>query len=228
MKKTAVAAVAALSVAVGGTALAAGGTPTSTSFLDRVATKLGISSEKLQDATKAAATDQVDEQLKAGTITQAQADAMKARIAAGNGLGLGPGGRGLGGPGKGGPGGHLADAATYLGLTQAKLMEQLRAGKTLADVAKAQGKTTDGLKAALVASEKKELAAAVTAGRLTQAQADEILANASTRFDDMIAGTRPQGGPGGRGGHGPGFPGAQGSFSGSSSGSTTTNGASLS
>jgi hypothetical protein len=225
LKKSAVAAVAALSVAAGGTALAADGSSTTSpsAFLGAVAQKLGISTEKLQDATKAAAVDQVDAQLEAGMITQAQADAIKARIAAGNGFGLG--GLGPGGPGghrgPGGPGGHLADAATYLGLTEAKLLEQLRAGTTLAAVAKAQGKTVEGLKAALLTSEKKELAQAVTDGRLTQAQADEMLAAAGARFDDMIAGTLPQRGAGGRGGRAFGPPAATGSSS-----STTTTGTS--
>jgi hypothetical protein len=210
--RKAVAVVAAgLVVAGGGSALAASGSGSGTSFLDRVAQKLGISSEKLRDATKAAAIDQIDEQLKAGTITKEQADAMKKRVESGqfpglgrgfgdrgfghHGFGRGMGGPGLGGPGPGGPGGHLADAATYLGLTQAKLMDQLQAGKTLADVAKAQGKTVEGLKDALLASEKKELDALVKAGTITQAQADSALADRKSRLDDMVNGTF-------RGGHG--------------------------
>lgn len=224
MKKTVVTAVAALSVAAGGTALAASGGSSSgpSAFLEAVATKLGISSEKLKEATKAAAVDRVDAQLKAGTITQAQADAMKARIASGE-VGLGGAGKGSPGGRHGGPGGHLTDAAAYLGLTEAKLLEQLQGGKTLAQVATTQGKTTDGLKAALLASEKKELAQAVTDGKLTQAQADAMLAGAGDRFDDMIDGTLPQRGHG-RGGPRGGFaPPASGS-SGSSS-TTPTSGA---
>ena len=72
IKKSAVAAVAALSVAAGGTALAAGGGSTTgpSAFLDAVAQKLGISSTKLQDATKAAAVDQVDAELKDQLIAE--------------------------------------------------------------------------------------------------------------------------------------------------------------
>jgi hypothetical protein len=202
-KRTVVAAVAALSVAAGGTALAASsGTGTGpTAFFDAVAKHLGISSDKLQEATKAAATEQVDSALAAGDITQAQADEMKARIAASEGFGLRGFGMGPGGPGPR-SGGHLDDAATYLGLTEASLRTQLAGGKTLAEVAEAQGKTVAGLKVALLASEKEELAQAVADGRLTQAQADEILANADSRFDAMIDGTLPAHGPGGRGGFG--------------------------
>lgn len=85
-------------------------------------------------------------------------------------------------------------AASYLGLSEAELRTQLSGGKTLADVAKAQGKTVAGLVAALVADEKKELQEAVSSGRLTQAQADAMLANAQARFTDLVNGTRPEGG----------------------------------
>ena len=61
--------------------------------------------QKLEDATKAAAVDQVNADLAAGRITKAQADELKKRIEAGNGV-LGGPGRFGGGPGfPGGPGG---------------------------------------------------------------------------------------------------------------------------
>lgn len=51
-----------------------------------------------------------------------------------------------------GPGGanFLSTAATYIGISEADLRTQLQAGKSLADVAVANGKTRDGLIAALV------------------------------------------------------------------------------
>jgi len=103
----------------------------------------------------------------------------------------------------GGPGDDLAAAATYLGTTTSDLLTQLHAGKTLAQIA---GSKTSGLVAALVAHEKQELADAVTAGRLTQAQADLIVPTLTQRFTDFVNGVRPAGGPG-RGfgfGHRPG------------------------
>lgn len=54
--------------------------------------------------------------------------------------------------GRGGPGasGELfAAAATYIGITEAALRDELAAGKSLAEVAVANGKTRDGLIAAL-------------------------------------------------------------------------------
>ena len=108
-------------------------------FLDSVAKHLGVSPQKLEDATKAAAVDQVNADLAAGRITQAQADALKKRIEAGDGVLGGPGGpgfgRGPGGPGFGGPPGpgfgrpaianEIAAAAKYLGLSEADLRTKL-------------------------------------------------------------------------------------------------------
>jgi hypothetical protein len=105
-----------------------------------------------------------------------------------------------------GPGDELDAAATYLGTTAASLETQLQAGKTLAQVATVTtGKSTSGLIEALVAAEKTEIAAAVTSGKLTQAQADQIGATLTLRVTALVNGTEPAGGPGGFGhDHGPG------------------------
>jgi hypothetical protein len=194
---------AAIAVAAGGgAALAAGdgSSPSPTAFFESLAKHLGVSTEKLRDATKAAATDQVDAALAAGTITQAQADELKARIQAGDAPLFGFGGFGF----HGGPhhfAHHLSAAATYLGLTEAQLREQLAAGKSLADVAEAQDKSVDGLKQAIVAGAKAQLDKAVDAGTLTSAQAAAMLERLQEHVDDLVDGTfmRPHGGPGFRG-----------------------------
>lgn len=54
------------------------------------------------------------------------------------------------GPHLGGPAeGFLDAAAAHVGLTRAELRERLRGGSSLADVARAEGKSVDGLKEAL-------------------------------------------------------------------------------
>ena len=121
-------------------------------------------------------------------------------------------GHGPGPDGRHGPGDELAAAATYLGVTQANLLTSLGSGKTLAQVADAtSGKSAAGLIDALVAAEKTELAAAVTAGRITQAQSDQIATTLKDRVTAHVNGTEPAHGPGGFGGpgghgfgHGPG------------------------
>ena len=82
----------------------------------------------------------------------------------------------------------LEAAAKYLGLTEAELRTQLEAGKTLAEIAKAQGKTVDGLEKALTADAKTKLDAAVKAGTITQAQADELLKRTTDHLDDLVNG----------------------------------------
>jgi hypothetical protein len=203
-RKLLVVAVAAVAVALGGVALAsaAGTASTPSAFMESLAKHLGISTEKLQDAAKAAAIDQIDAALAEGKITEQQANAAKERIQSGETpFLLGPRfghGPGFGGHGFGhGPhhfGGLLEAAAEYLGLTEAELREQLESGKSLAAVAESEGKSTDGLKDALHAAVEEDLGAAVDAGRITQAQADEALQRFDERVDDLIArvpGERP-------------------------------------
>jgi hypothetical protein len=143
--------------------------------------------------------------VKAGTITQAQADTVLPTLTAHftafvNGTGKGPGPGGHGGPG-GGHSDELDAAAAYLGLTPANLITKVEAGQTLAQIAGAtSGKTVAGLVAALVAAEKTELAAKVTAGRITQAQADAIIPTLTATFTAYVNGTGGPHGPGGPGG----------------------------
>ena len=101
--------------------------------------------------------------------------------------------------------GGLEAAATYLGLTGDELRERLESGDTLAEIAGAEGKTVDGLVQAMVDSAEEDIAAAVEAGRLTQEQGDEILADLPQRIEDMVNGELlgPGGPPGHRWGDGP-------------------------
>jgi polyhydroxyalkanoate synthesis regulator phasin len=193
-RKTLAIAVAALAVIGGGGAAIAAGQGSSSSgqsFLDSVAKHLGISSQKLEDATKAAAVDQVDAALKEGKITQAQADELKARIQSGESPPFaGP----LFGPRfghfhRGGPslfGEKLSAAADFLGLTQAELRTKLNDGRTLANIAKARGKSVDGLKQAILDEAGKKLDQLVEDGELTRAEADEMLARMKSHIDDLV------------------------------------------
>jgi hypothetical protein len=191
------AAVAAIGVVAGGGAALAASNGSSTSgngFLARVAQHLGISTEKLEDATKAAAIDQVDAELKAGRITKARAEQLKARINAG-GLPFfgGPARFGDFGFHRGGPHGfHHQAAADYLGLTVAELDAKVFGGQSLAEVAKAQGKSVEGLKDAILADAKQHLDQAVNDGNITRAHADAMYARLQAHVDDIVNGTLPR------------------------------------
>jgi Arc/MetJ-type ribon-helix-helix transcriptional regulator len=180
----------------GGAAIAASGESSSPgrSFFDAVAHHLGISSEKLEDATKAAAIDQVDAALKDGRITQAEADALKQRIESGDfppffgpffGPRFGPD------PDRPGPplflfGERLSSAAEYLGVTEAELRTKLNGGQTLAQIAKAQGKSVEGLEDAILKATKAKLDELVTEGELTEKEADEMYDRLQSHLDDLV------------------------------------------
>jgi uncharacterized protein (DUF433 family) len=161
--------------------------------LDDAAQRLDVTPQKLRDALSAAQDAQLDQSVKDGDLTQKQADAIKAARKA-SGTVLGPGLRGgpgrHGGPGKvlklrGGPGLHrfgvrgdlFDDIAKALGTTKEKVIEQLRDGKSVADILKANGKSVADVRAAVKAAMKTRLDKAVKDGDLTRKQADEILDN---------------------------------------------------
>ncbi len=97
----------------------------------------------------------------------------------------------------------LAVTATALGVTEAELRTELEAGKSIAQVAGAKNVNLQVVIDALVADHKAHIAQHVTEGKLTQAQADEKLAEVETRVTDMVnkTGLPMKGGPGGKMGH---------------------------
>jgi hypothetical protein len=153
-------------------------------FLNDVAKRLNVSPTKLSDAFRAAALDRLDAAVKAGKLTQAQADRMKQRLESGAPVPLFPGPR-LYGHGFG-PRKTLGAAAGYLGLSRAQLLGDLRKGQTLAQIAQARGKSVSGLQQAMAAAMKKRLDKAVAAGRITQAQENELLNRLSARIANRL------------------------------------------
>ena len=194
----------AIGVAVAAVAVGAGAAVAKTSgafdpkaerdaFDASVAKRLGVTPAKLQDAVKAATLERIDAAEAAGRLTKEQADELRQHVESGDlagpGFGLGPGPFGHHGlfPGLDGPpGGKLDAAAGYLGLSTDELLTKLENGQSLADVAKAQGKSVDGLKQAMLAEVKTRLDRAVEDGKLTDAQRDEILGDIEARLDDLV------------------------------------------
>lgn len=180
---------------------------TEQAVISDAAKRLGVSAEDLRTALGEAEDAQIDAAVKAGKLTQAQADALKQRRKeAGTVLGLGPGRHG-GGPGFGirmrGGSSLMTEAAKALGISESTLMQQLRDGKTLESIAKANNKSLDDVKAALKAAATKQLDADLKAGRITQAQHDDM----ADHLDDMLDHLGQLGRFGGPGGHrGPGGP----------------------
>ena len=178
----------------------------SQAVVDDAAERLGVESSALSSALKAALKARVDAAVEAGQLTEAQGTELKSRIDSDEYplVGLGRGGHGHG-PGLG-HGAGLAAAASYLGLTEAELRAAFDEGKTLAEVAADEGKSVDGLVAAMVKAATDELEQGVADGRLTEAQKQSIVATLEARVRAKVnrePGSRggrfgpPAGGPGG-------------------------------
>ncbi|MCW2613447.1 MAG: hypothetical protein JWN08_441 [Frankiales bacterium] len=143
----------------------------------------------LKDALKGLVTD--------GTLTQSQADEVASTLAEARPE-HGPRGHD-GGPGRDGAGKVAQEeVAKVLGITVDELRTQREAGKTLAQIAEAEGVEKADLVDGLVAAAKAQLAQAVTDGRLTQARADELSAGLEARITEQV----DRVGRGPRGGHG--------------------------
>jgi hypothetical protein len=210
---------AAAALAVGGAGAGIAATKLSHSpreesqaVVNDAAKQLGVEPSKLSAALKKAYEDRVDAAVADGTITKAEGDALKQRLES-DGLPLvAPplGFRHFGFHDHGPPG--IPAAAKYLGLSENQLESKLESGKTLAQVAKDEGKSVDGLVAALKDDLKQKLDQAVSDGRLTKAQEQKVLAEADQRLNELVNGKLPARPPDGRGpfGHRFGFGGSPG------------------
>jgi hypothetical protein len=94
--------------------------------------------------------------------------------------------------------GGLDAAADYLGLTEQELLEALRDGKTLAEIAEDEGKPVAGLIDAMVAASEEQIDEAVEDGRLDEDQAAELKEDLEEMIRDLVEGELPErlfGGP---------------------------------
>lgn len=198
-KRKLVAGLIALAV-LGGAGAAVAATQSSSpnrrqAYLNDVAKHLGVSSSALTSALQAAAIDRIEAALTAGRLTQSQANELKKRVREGRAPLFGRGGLGRGrlhaGVGVGRDG--LATAASrYLGISPEALERERQSGKSLAQIAQAMpGKSTAGLKSAILAQAKERLDTIVTRGRIGSKQEGEMLARISTRLQALLQHSGP-------------------------------------
>ncbi len=188
-RKLAVGGAAALAVAGGGAAVAANqwsGEETSDAIVADAAAELGVEPAELRDALQQALANRVDEAVEAGRLTEEQGAELKERIESGD-FPL------FGGPHRGGMHHHgifrsFDEAAEYLGLSKEELRAELADGSTLAEVAREQDKSVDGLVDALVNEAKQDLNTAVEEGRLSEEQRNAMLENLEERITDLVNG----------------------------------------
>ena len=151
-------------------------------FIERLAGNLGISQDELEAAIDSTQLQMVDEALANGDITEEQAAERRARIEAGE-TGFFPGGkhrpqhRGYG---------LKTEVAEFIGVTPEELREAVQGGQSVAQVAEANGVTAEALAEYLLGEVQTHVAQALEDGKIDQAKADEVLANATARIEEMI------------------------------------------
>ena len=158
------------------------GTERLNNFFSRLAGNLGITQEELEGAIDQTQLELVDEAVADGRITEEQAAEIRTRIESGEGPFFPKQ------PHRGHHrGGNVAgQVAEFLGLTPEDVAAGLKDGQSLAQIAEAEGVGADKLTAFLLGELEARLAEAVESGKIDQARADEMLANASERITQMI------------------------------------------
>ena len=90
----------------------------------------------------------------------------------------------------------IQDAATAIGVSEQTLQSDLQSGKTVAQVATANGKTAQDVITALVGDETTAIDNLVSSGKLTSSQASKITANLTQMVTDFVNQARPATVPG--------------------------------
>ena len=193
MKKLVASGVAALSIATGSLAVAV------LNPLGAASAQTGSTGATAAAPTRGGALKSVlDGLVTDGTITQAQADAIAAKLDAARAANPAPEKklRCIGGA-------NLDDIATALGITADDLRTQLEGGATLSSIA---GDKVAALTTLLTDKAMARIDQGLTDGKITAETAATIKAGVPAMVTAMLDGTAPHGGPGGPGGDGPGRP----------------------
>lgn len=152
-------------------------------FLDRLAAQLDVSRDALDQAIEDVGLDMVDQAVADGRITEDEATRIRKAIENGKLPFFGPPGFHHG-PHRGA---HVVgEVADFLAIEPQVVRDGLENGQSLAQIAAANGKTRDELKAFLLSETEAYVTQMVENGRITQERADEILANAPARVDELI------------------------------------------
>jgi hypothetical protein len=165
------------------------------STLAEVITANGGDVQAVIDAAIAALTDRISQAVAAGSLTQQQADEMLANLSAvidqalNGAYRLGEG-RGISRDQVQENGARILvqAAADATGLTPQAVLAELRQGSTLTEVVTANGGSVQAVLDTALQSATDRINQAVASGRMTQAQADELIANLTQRLTSMMNG----------------------------------------
>lgn len=152
-------------------------------FMKHFAVEIGKSQAEINSAFQRAIADTVADELKSGQITQAQADAMKKKLANQTPCAL-PSSHGHAGGSKAEFAPYMQQyvtaAAAALGISEAQLKTDLAGGQSLSQVAAAQNVSEADFRTRLIANLKPVLDKAVTDKKLTSQQETLILQRLQT------------------------------------------------
>jgi 3-hydroxyacyl-CoA dehydrogenase len=153
-------------------------------FMTHFAADLGKSQADVNSAFQKAIADTLADQVKSGQITQAQADAIKAKLAHQTPCTLGSVGKH---GGKGVKGGwhafyqeYVAASAAALGISETQLQSDLKGGQSLSQIAAARHVSEADFRTKLIANLKPALDKAVTDGKLTSDQEQKLIQRLQT------------------------------------------------
>jgi hypothetical protein len=153
--------------------------------LAQIATAQGKSPQGLTDALVAAAKVQLDAKVKTGKLSKAKeaTTLAKLRVQVGKLMtkSFGPSAKI--------PAVYLKAILAYLQIDDATLQQQLKSGKTLAQIAVEHGKTAAGVTTAILGPIQEQLDAQVSAGKLTAADRATLFTQAQTNVAKLVAGT---------------------------------------
>ncbi len=148
------------------------------SFMKHFAVEIGKSQAEINAAFQKAVADTLADEVRSGQITQAQADAIKKKLANQTPCTL-PSTAARGGGGDKALGAYmqqyLSAAAAALGVSQTQLMTDLKNGQSLSQVAAAQHVTEADFRTRLIANLKPALDQAVADKKLAAAQEQMII-----------------------------------------------------
>ncbi len=155
---------------------------------EAVADVLGISVEQHGAVMDTARQQVIEQAVDEGVLSQEQADGMLERMESGFGFMGMPFARGGRMSGRiGGPENSLISvAADQLGLTVDELLSELEGGRSIADVAEQRGVNAQTIADAYIAVRTEILDEVVAEGRITQEQADEMLAHVTEEMAEHL------------------------------------------
>jgi len=159
--------------------------------LEAIIEAQGASKDEVVDLLVKQQQERLAQAVKDGKLTQEQADKQEETLQDMaqkmlEGTGFGPGGKGFGGDR------HIAsneDLQKLLNLSTEELQEQIKAGKSLKEIAEAQSVDVEDVIDLLTKQHEERLAEMVSTGKLTQEQADKQSEKLNEKITSMVENT---------------------------------------